>query len=164
MDAISTPWAHQEIVQSLLETEQRFFINQSDSTRLQIICEELVHPLKGWWRREESHYNSMRMFRFLVKCNVAERLTAIGISKWRANINHLVERTSSISGAWLETHYDKIRSNLMAYEHEYQQMKDAAFLLELALWKTKIDESTQRDSGRMINWRILLLTRGGNAA
>ena len=41
------------------------------------------------------------------------------------------------------TQCDTIHSKLISYEHEYHQLKDATFLLELALWKTKIDQTGQ---------------------
>ena len=39
------------------------------------------------------------------------------------------------------TYFDTLSSKLAIYESEYHQLQDAAFLLELALWKSKIDES-----------------------
>ena len=39
----------------------------------------------------------------------------------------------------------KIHSNLADYESEYQKLKEAASVLELALWKAKINESRRDD-------------------
>ena len=38
------------------------------------------------------------------------------------------------------TCFDTIHSKLATYEREYRWLKDGAFLLELALWKSKVDE------------------------
>ena len=75
--------------------------------------------------------------RFLVQCSIAERMNAIGVRKWRTNINNLVEGISSYNRDFeLEAHFDVIQYKLLTYE----RAKDATFLLELALWKSKINE------------------------
>jgi hypothetical protein len=150
VDVFRASHAYQELIQSLLEIQQRFFIDQNN-TNLQLFCEELVQPLKGWWTPSSvfpyTHISkNMLSFRFLVKCNIAQRLSTIGVRKWQMKIKNLVERAPSISDDKLETYFDTIHSNLVTYEREYHQLKDAAFLLELALWKSKIDESMPMDN------------------
>ena len=141
IEACSTSPTYQEIVQSLLETQNRFFSDQS-GINLKMVCEELVHPLTGWWRPDKgSLYVSMNVFEFFVRCSIAERLDAIGVRKWRMGIKLLVERISSIDRSKLVDHFDTIHFKLVTYEREYPQLKDTAFLLELALWKREIDES-----------------------
>ena len=77
---------------------------------------------------------------FLVKCNIAERLNKIGVRKWRMGIkNHQVEM-EMLSSDDLMPLFD-INSELVTYEQEYSRLEEAAFLLELALWKSKIDGS-----------------------
>jgi hypothetical protein len=39
----------------------------------------------------------------------------------------------------------KIHSNLADYEFEYQELKEATLVLELAVWKAKIKESRSDD-------------------
>ena len=106
----------------------------------QLLCEGLVQPLKDWWRSDESMYHPMNSFRFLIKCSIAERLNTIGVRRWRMDISQLVERVPFIDCTDLGAHFDTLHSKLVAYEREYYQLKDLAFLLELALWKSKIDE------------------------
>ena len=150
MEALGAPLAYQELVQYLLGVQQLFFPNQNDPPNLQKMCEDLVKP-HGWWRsgpRSGGAANSMMTFRFLVKCNIGARVNAIGVRKWRMEIKTLVERTSSIDVMNLTAHtFETIHSKLARYEHEYYQLKDAAFFLELALWKSKIDESTMQNQG-----------------
>ena len=139
LDALSPP--PQELIQNLLELHQHFFPNHEFN--LQEVCEDLVQPLKGWWRPFETFYCS-RSFRFFVKCSIAERLDAVGVRKWRMDVKDAVERISSVKNSELEahfeTHLDTIYSKLVTCEHKYHRLKDAAFLLELALWESKIDE------------------------
>jgi hypothetical protein len=110
---------HQELAQSLVEIEQRFFANQNH-TNLQLVCEEFVQPLKGWWRPDpEETLNSMWTFWVLVKCNIPTRLNAIGVRKWRMHIKHLVEALSSTARPKMST----IHSKLITYEHAYPQFE-----------------------------------------
>ena len=139
METFGASPANQELIQSLMETQKRFFADENN-TNWQVLCEELVQPLKGWWRPDTSV--SMISFQFLVKCSVLERLNAIGVRKWRMGIKNMVERLSSVkSGAILQNHFNNIDAMLQNYERMYQQLKDATLLLELALWKSKIVES-----------------------
>ena len=103
----------EELIESLLGIQKRFFANQSQNELdLRIICEELVQPLKEWWR--PSTQESMRMFHFLVKCNIAERLNAIGVKRCKSLVKRL---SSSESVALLDDNYfDSIHSKLVAYE------------------------------------------------
>ena len=135
LDALSP--APQELIQNLLEFHQHFFPNHE--LNLQEVCEELVQPLKGWWRPIETFCCS-RSFRFFVKCSIAERLDAVGVRKWRMDVKDVVERLLTVNGDHFETHLDTIYSKLETCEHKYHRLKDAAFLLELVLWKSKIDE------------------------
>ena len=141
--SFSDSLVHQELVQSLLAMQQHFFADQND-TNWQMVCEEIVQPLNGWWR--PTSYYSMYSFHFLVKCNLTERLNAIGVRKWRMEVKRLVARMSSIGDWSLETFFDIIHSKMVTYECEYPKLKEAAFLLELFIWKTKMDESMDDDT------------------
>jgi hypothetical protein len=148
MDSFGACGAHQELILSLIEMQQLFFSDQNDRN-LRVICEEFVQPVNGWWRHQQGLFNyrgSMKIFRSLVKCNVAERLNAIGVRKWRLDIIHLVERMSSVEMRDLDRYFDTILSKLVSFEREYQLRSDAAFLLELALWKSNIGDSAQSDN------------------
>ena len=127
--------AYHQLVQSLMEIQQRLFTVHNNSN-LQMVCEEFVQLRESWWKDTRTLRNSMNSFHFLVKCNIAERMNAIGIKKWRTNIKNLLKQVP-LSDRIVDT----IHSKLIFYECEYHQLKDASFLLELALWKTKVDES-----------------------
>ena len=152
MEAFGQSGVDQELVQSLLEIHQRSFSDQnfyydqnngSENLQMKMLCEELVQPLKGWWKTDRP--GSMRSFQSLVKCSIADRLNAIGLRKWRMNINCLVGIFAP--NPCLELKFSTIHSKLVTYERGYPQLKEAAFLLELVLWKFKIDESGVRQSG-----------------
>ena len=143
MEVFNASHANQELVQSLQELEQSFFPNPHNAN-WQILCEELVEPLKGWW--PAGQYASFyvvpsKTFQFLAKCSIAERLKSVGVMNWRINIKNMVEGISSLRSDDATAYFDNIHSKLVTYEHEYHQLKAATSLLELALWKCKIDES-----------------------
>mmetsp|Transcript_27638 Transcript_27638/g.50346 ORF Transcript_27638/g.50346 Transcript_27638/m.50346 type:complete len:187 (+) Transcript_27638:256-816(+) len=122
-----------EDIQSLLSLHihQRF--------SWQTICEESVAPLEGWWNLDHSP-SSLKIFQFLVKCKISERWNAIGVRTWRSNIQREVERLSCKAIWSLPNHLDALHSQLVCYERHYRPLNEASFLLELALWKWKIDE------------------------
>ena len=169
---------HPELIQFMLEIQEQFFPDQNNMNLQTVCEELVKPLTGWWkpssaaaestvWEcsrctfmnpeKEKkcemcgvlnSAFHSMRSFRFLVKFSIPERLNEIGVTKWRMNIKHLVERIPSVDSDefQLDTHFDTIHSKLASYEVEYQQLKDAAFLLELGLWKLKIDESMTMQS------------------
>ena len=61
------------------------------------------------------------------------------------DIKNVLEVIPSIDCYALMTYFEYVHSMLVNYEHEYCKLEDAALLLELALWKSKIDESMQNN-------------------
>jgi len=132
--------ANEELVGTLQEMQQRLFPGIND-TNWQIVCEEFMKPLNGWWRSKDDDCNeSLLTFRFLVKSNILERMHTLGVRKWRTTIQEMVESIPFLASRELVPHFDKIHSKLVSYECEYRQRKDAISLLELALWKSQIDQ------------------------
>ena len=110
---LNTFRAHTKLIQSLQEIQQRFFPDE-DGFSLQELCEELVRPLKGWWRtgdKADTHC-SMRSFHFLAKCNIAERLKP----DFSMEIRHLVGELSWVDSSELASYFDTIHSKLIRYE------------------------------------------------
>ena len=78
------------------------------------------------------------------------------------DIKSMVEEVSSIGGKGAMTaHFDKIHSKLVTYKRKYPQLKDATSLLELALWKSKVDEL--RGGGQTANMKNECRTSCGAA-
>ena len=138
-EALSESQINPVLISSLQEIQQRFFVDR-DNINLQALCEELV---QGWWRSGQGlgSARSMRTFHFLVKCRIAERLDVIRVRKWQMNITHLMEAFPcayyNFTSAKFDAHCGIICSKLIMYEFA----RDASVLLELALWKWKIDET-----------------------
>ena len=74
-----------------------------------------------------------------MKVSLSTRVDAIGLKLWRDDMAEMmaepIPRKQS-RRSWL----DEVESKLSHFEAGYQQLKEAATTLELALWKTKLDE------------------------
>ena len=106
VETLSASSVHQGLLESLLEILKR-----------QLVCEYFVQPLNGWWHAGGNrHHDAIASFRFLVKCNFAERLNAIGVRKWRMDVIDSVGTISSVDDSMmrslseLATYYETIHN------------------------------------------------------
>ena len=81
-----------------------------------------------------------KTFRFLMMRSVASRVNAIGVKSWRGDLENMTTGTSYIP----DRHHfiSEVHSKLASYESEYQKLKEATTVLELAVWKANIVECT----------------------
>ena len=133
-----------KVIQNLLDVQQEFFPEQFvDWSSVLAVCSE---SNRGWNQPECSE----ETFRFLVKCSVSKRINAIGLKQLRDSVTHDINTVRPSDGIY--GNFDKgaylttIRSKLTEYEAEYYQLKDATTILELALWKKRVDEYRQSES------------------
>ena len=133
VEFVTTGLANQELVQSMLEIQQRFFSNHID---LDMLCNELVKPLRLPYVDGTFGTSMESAFYFLVKYNIPERANSLGVRKWQMAIENSVEMSNDST-----VYLGRIRGYLIECEHEYQWLTEAAFLLELAVWKSAVDES-----------------------
>jgi len=82
-------------------------------------------------------------FRFLVKCSISKRVKALGLKQWREDMSISPEAKAFKSVEKREV-LASVRSKLAHYEAEYRKLKEATSMLELALWKAKIDAKGRR--------------------
>ena len=131
--------APSEVIQNLLDLQQESFPEQS------IDWTQVVERLA-----EEELAVADETFRFLVKCSITKRIDAIGLKQLRDSVTHdikTVRPTDGIYGNFDKAAYmTTIRSKLTEYEAEYYQLKEATTILELALWKKRVDEHSQSES------------------
>ena len=74
------------------------------------------------------------LFMYILKRSIKQRIDAIGVKQWRDDIIGY-ESTDKY------TFLPRIRSKLARYEAEYHKLKEATSVLELVLWKNKINET-----------------------
>jgi hypothetical protein len=81
-----------------------------------------------------------KTFCFLVRCSIATRVNAIGVKHFRnamANDDWVGKDNYFRRHIWHNETYTKLEY----YELEYQKLKEMTTLLELAMWKIKMDDS-----------------------
>jgi hypothetical protein len=85
-----------------------------------------------------------KTFCFLTRCSIATRVNVIGVKHFR----------DAMADDWMgcNSHYfnghawrTDTLTKLEYYESEYQKLKETTSILELALWKARLDESKDRD-------------------
>mmetsp|Transcript_29808 Transcript_29808/g.62243 ORF Transcript_29808/g.62243 Transcript_29808/m.62243 type:complete len:858 (-) Transcript_29808:905-3478(-) len=152
VEMLSSSQTHTHLVQSLLVIHQRFFPDADEDTNTlrdysphyyrpdaieKILCEEFAGPLSGWWKSQYNVSPNLETFRFLVKCRISERLDILRVRNWRKDIINMVKGIPSFGTSMRKPDFDVIHTKLVSYE----QVKEAMALLELALWKSKLDQS-----------------------
>jgi hypothetical protein len=93
---------------------------------------------------------NIKTFCFLTSCSIEERVKAIGVKCWRDSM------ASQLMGSGCVYHHKQnwltgIHSNLAFYESEYQKLKEAASVLELAIWKAKMHDSRTGEERQEVN-------------
>ena len=91
-------------------------------------------PVNPYDKDDESLKSTLQC---LVKINTVTRVNAIGIKLWRDDMAEMMAEPiphKMSKGDWL----NDVKSKLCHYEAKYRQLKEATTILELALWKTKI--------------------------
>ena len=96
---------------------------------------------------KDSPAASDETFRFMAKCSIIDRVNAIGLRKLRDEISNMVmaDIPSRPDRFNRKAFMAKIQSKVAECEAEYNTLKDATSLLELALWKTKLNSSQQEE-------------------
>ena len=86
------------------------------------------------------------IFRYLVKCSLAERISAIGPRRWRDAIINDIDNDPftfdfyDTRNGYPKRWYDYFTSALNEHETEYHKLKEATAMIELALWKKKMSD------------------------
>ena len=110
-------------IQKLVSTQRRSFPNQSYD--MQGLVLELA----------SKSYISAETFAYLLRVSITERLYTLGIEKWRIDLENSINRLFYPSKREEKTRL------LLAKLAAYESIKEGTSILELALWKTKMDES-----------------------
>ena len=117
------------VIRTLIDLHNEFVPNQMEQW-----IEELA----------ENEHISKITFHILIQCGFTERVNAIGLIPLRIKLMretmNLLKKYVLGSGSkvdWL----DRVRSELVNYEEECKRLKAGTTILELALWKYKMEES-----------------------
>ena len=125
-----------ETLQSLLELQQESFPNQS------IDWDSVLEPLTtagSYYERGASN----KTFRFLLGCSIKKRVNAIGLKLWRDGIYESLRNQKASYTDQRRAHIDRIRTKLANVETKFRHLKEATSIVELAMWKHKINGCSQ---------------------
>ena len=88
---------------------------------------------------------------FLTKCSIATRVNAIGVKHFRnaiiADNDWHFSNNYDIDSFYPQGWRNGTLTNLEYYESEYQKLKEMTSLLELALWKAKMEDQGETTGG-----------------
>ena len=91
---------------------------------------------------------SEKLFLFLVHCCSNRRINAIGVKQWRKDMQKTkalrYNENNQPGFANRREFITELQTKLVNLETKYQNVKEGVSLLELALWKTKINEESGR--------------------
>lgn len=131
MATLSKGKVSNSVIRTLLDIQQEFIPD--------LDWEEWIGELT------DHEHISQKTFRFLIQCGLTERVNTIGVKQFRDEMMKEMKKpmpsttkyVSDSKAIWL----NRIRSKLVNYEDEYNRLKEATTMLELALWKYKMEES-----------------------
>ena len=125
------------------EIDEKAFENCSQLNHVQF-CDRTVSMelIRNWWHCGV-HERSLRAYSFFAQHNVPKRFALVHVKKWKADIQDMLRRISTISTIYLNTYFHSIDLKLSTYEN----LSDAPTLLELAIWKSKMTEQCDWNNG-----------------
>ena len=131
------------VIQNLLDIQQS--LSPEYSIDWDQILGELTERAKA--RPRFTPFASSATFCFLIRCSIATRVKAIGVKHFR----------DAMADNWMGDDNDFNREEWRAetvtkleyYESEYFKLKESTSLLELALWKIKLDDSMDPSEFRL---------------
>jgi hypothetical protein len=132
------------IPSSVNEINEKAFTNCSNLTRVRF-CEVIEQFVSGesmmnWWNHGTGE-KSLSTYRFLVQCNVPERVRFLDTSIWQSSIHGMLGCIPSISAVNMNSYFDSIDSKLFLYEN----LKDVPTFLELAINQNSGTVNTNTD-------------------
>jgi hypothetical protein len=131
-----TSLEHIKIPSSVDEIHQDAFSNCDILDEVEF-CEEIeqvVDVLRDCWWDYGDYGQRLRTCKFLNQHRIPERLGLINARKWRDNIHGMLNAIPSVPFHKADKYYDSLVSQLAVYE----RLRDAATLVELALWKSAL--------------------------
>jgi hypothetical protein len=77
---------------------------------------------------------------FLVMCGLSERVEALAFRVWRHNITIMIHSADFKWGRSNQNIIHRIQGRVADFEDEYPKLKEVTTILELALWKLRMNE------------------------
>ena len=155
MKTLGVAGAQNECIVKLHDIQQTFFPDQIIEWDT-IIQDALIPPIDQYYLVPSS-----KSFGHLVQCSISDRVEKIGLKQWRDDISDCIRKTLPTERNKKLIEFDIRRSfltdvetTLSWYEDEYRKLKEATSILELALWKSKIDGHRSHGGSGRCNKKI----------
>ena len=128
-------------VDTLLETQLKYFPQQAINWK---------EVFDDWFSKGEP-FASFRLDA-LLQYDTSRRVGLLGVAKWQAEIANEAGRIYHTPGSEMQNYIKSLYAKLEWYEH----VKEATTLLELALWKTKLDQHASTSDRENCQKRVRL--------
>jgi hypothetical protein len=97
-----------------------------------------------------SHYSFdgapfQERMQFLVMCGMSAHVEALAFKVWRDHITNMIHTANFEYNRDNTAILHRIRDKLAYFEDELPRLKEATSILELALWKTRLDENIPQE-------------------
>ena len=132
-------------IQTLVDTQQNSFTDQHYDMYTVVMDLAAHDTSQSSFNRPTS---SIKTFRYLLHASISDRLDSLNVRRWRIELEKCVNEFPdkvSVRG--------EVASALYAKLETYESLKEGTLVLELALWKAKIDECVSRDISQHCNKR-----------
>jgi len=126
------------MIQKLINTQLKYFPDQYLGTK-QVVT-ELASCNEQGFRSISYAYTSDETFRYLLRISISKRLDSLDIRRWREKLENSIDAVKKKNGRGRDSDTQAVYDRLAAYE----SIKEGTPVLELALWKAKIDESRNK--------------------
>jgi hypothetical protein len=93
--------------------------------------------------------------RFLFMCGMSERVEALPFKVWRDHITNMIHAADFKRGRDNLNVLRSIRAKVSHFEDTLPQLKDATTILEIALWKMKMNEKSHQDMDTQSQKKIM---------
>jgi hypothetical protein len=128
-----------ERIENLLDVKQIHFPEQS------IDWEHLLNEFA-----QSSNFHQSGMLRqermcFLFTCGMSERMEALAFKVWRDNVTQMILTADFQGYRDKSSILREIRSKLAYFEDELTLLKEVTTMLELAIWKMRMNEKKNQD-------------------
>ena len=123
-------------IQKLITTQQKSFPDQEYD--MQQVTTELARfdAIKATLCKP---YTPIETFIYLLRASITDRLDILGIRRWRIDLENCIKSLP-------EEGKNKMRETRAVYDRlaTYESIKEGTSMLELALWKAKIDKGRNK--------------------
>jgi hypothetical protein len=129
-----------ESIENLLRVKQVFFPEQP------IDWEYLLNKFAQPSRASFNGAPNQERLQFLFMCGMKLRVEALPFKVWRDHITSMIHTAAFVYDEDNTVILREIQDKLAHFECEFPKLKEATSILELALWKTRLDDNCLKEN------------------